>query len=155
MQNSHACLWACYPISVGLNSSSLCLSVFLSPPSSLLLCIHLFPLDNPLVAAQALRREHQRSSLQEAKEADAKERRSPEREARRWKPEERPSRHHQVSISFCFQDYYFFWLSHLIHQLYVYSITTWQKVRKVNSINTAPIYEDMQHEQHLFRSKIK
>ena len=96
MQNSHVCLWACYPIF----SSSLCVSPSLFFP--LLLCIHLFPLDNPSAAAQALCRDHQRSSPQKAKEAGAKEGRGPERETRRWKPEERPEHCYQVSFFFLF-----------------------------------------------------
>lgn len=99
MQNSHVCLWACYPIFAWLNSSSLCVSLSLFP---LLLCIHLFPLDYPLAAAQALRRDHQRSSPQKAKEAGAKEGRGPERETRRWEPEERPEHCYQVSFFFLF-----------------------------------------------------
>lgn len=61
----------------------------------------LFPLNDPSAAAKALCRDHQRRSLQEAEEANAKERGGPEREARCREPEEGPDSGHQVSSSLC------------------------------------------------------
>lgn len=65
------------------------------------------PLVSPgSAAAQTLCWHHQRSTTQETKEADAKERRSPERETRCRKPEEGPDCCHHVSFHFSLTDYY-------------------------------------------------
>lgn len=101
-----------FPLSLFL---SVCLSCRFFPsqsyPPPLLLSYlrtQLFLLNDPLAAAKALCRDHQRRSLQEAEEATAKEGGGPEREARCREPEEGPDSRHQVS--FCFLPLWSFYI---------------------------------------------
>lgn len=98
----------CHNRSLFLCFSCLFFIPIIPSPFPYYLCTQLFALNDPLAAAKALCRDHQRRSLQEAEEATAEEGGGPEREARCREPEEGPDSRHQVSFSFCLCDHFIY-----------------------------------------------